>query len=112
MEDYLPIGSIVRLTAGDKRFMIAGIIQMEEGADGDIHDYLGLPYPEGFLGRGMNFLFDNDDISEVVFRGYEDQERERFLMVVGEARRLIAMQVAQEAAEKPFEQDPAEPELR
>lgn len=80
--NYLPVGSVVKLNGIEKRFVIAGVLQMEEDGDGTMHDYLGHPYPEGYLGPGLNFLFDEADIEDIVFRGYEDEEREGFLQFV------------------------------
>ena len=42
-------------------------------------DYLGVLYPEGYLGDEFLYGFNHVDVEEIVFRGYEDQEREEFL---------------------------------
>ena len=31
------------------------------------------------MGEGSQFLFNHSDIEEIVFRGYEDEERDNFL---------------------------------
>lgn len=82
MNEYLPIGSVVKLKEVEKRLVIMGIIQTEEGKVDKFYDYMGVPYPEGSLGPGLSFLFDEDKIEEVVFRGYEDEERRGFILVV------------------------------
>ena len=38
-----------------------------------------MPYPQVNLGAGMTFLFNHEDIKEIIFRGYEDEERDKFL---------------------------------
>lgn len=85
MVNYLPIGSVVKLKGIGKRLVIVGIIQMEQGNTDTLHDYMGVPYPEGSLGPGMNFLFDHDKIEEVIFRGFEDDERRGFMITVEQA---------------------------
>lgn len=76
--ELLPIGSIVLLEGAEKKLMIFGVgqTQLEENRD---FDYIGVVYPEGNMGEGSQFLFNHSDIEEVIFRGYEDEERENFL---------------------------------
>lgn len=81
VNNYLPIGSIVLLKGGTKRLMIFGIIQSDQDEDtSEEYDYIGVPYPEGNMGQEYQFLFNNDAIEQVVFRGFEDKEREQFLL--------------------------------
>ena len=79
IKDLLPIGSIVLLKNGEKRLMIIGVKQSDVNANGEEYDYLGVMYPEGHLGEGFQYLFNQEDIERIVFRGYEDAEREEFL---------------------------------
>lgn len=76
--ELLPIGSIVLLEGAEKKLMIFGVgqTQLEENKD---FDYIGVVYPEGNMGEGSQFLFNHSDIEEIVFRGYEDEERDNFL---------------------------------
>ena len=76
-EVLLPIGSIVVLKEGYKKLMIIGRMQLQ-GKEERLWDYLGVLYPEGYLGEGYTFLFNNEDIEEVVFEGYADLEDEAF----------------------------------
>ena len=76
-EVLLPIGSIVVLNEGYKKLMIIGRMQLQ-GKEEKLWDYLGVLYPEGYLGEGYTFLFNNEDIKEVVFEGYTDLEDEAF----------------------------------
>ncbi len=41
-------------------------------------DYMGCPYPEGYINPDFTYLFNHDDIQEVVSTGYEDQEERTF----------------------------------
>lgn len=77
--ELLPIGTIVLLKEGEKRLMINGIKQTNANGDGKEYDYLGILYPEGHIGDEFQYLFNHEDISEVIFRGYEDDERNEFI---------------------------------
>lgn len=79
IKDLLPIGSIVRLQNGQKRLMITGVLQIKEDELDKQYNYLGILYPEGHIGGDFQYLFNHEDIDEIVFRGYEDQERQVFL---------------------------------
>ena len=72
IKELLPIGSIVRLQNGQKRLMITGELDKQ-------YDYLGILYPEGHIGGDFQYLFNHEDIDQIVFRGYEDPERQAFL---------------------------------
>ncbi len=74
----LPIGSIVTLEGGDKKAMIFGVKQIADNEDAE-YDYVGVLYPEGFLGGKYQFLFNHEDIKTIVFKGYEDEERKKFI---------------------------------
>lgn len=75
----LPIGSIVLLKDGKKKLMVNGIMQTEADGSGKEYDYLGILYPEGHIGEQFQYLFNHEDINEIVFRGFEDKERIEFL---------------------------------
>ncbi len=79
IKDLLPIGSIVLLRDGEKRLMISGIMQSDASGDGQEYDYLGVLYPEGHIGEQFQYLFNHEDIQEIFFRGFEDEERRDFL---------------------------------
>lgn len=76
--ELLPIGSVVLLHNAEKRLMIYGIGQTDMTNNID-YDYIGVVYPEGNMGEGTQFLFNHPDIAQVCFRGYEDDERDRFV---------------------------------
>ncbi len=81
VHDLLPIGSVVLLRNGEKKLMVIGIMQSDgKGRNKANYDYLGELYPEGHLGEGVHqYLFNHEDIDQVIFRGYEDAERAEFL---------------------------------
>lgn len=78
-KNLLPIGSVVLLKEGTKKLMIIGIKPVKEDEPNKIYDYIGVVYPEGFLGNQYNFLFNHEDINDVVFTGYNNPERENFI---------------------------------
>ena len=79
IKDLLPIGSVVLLRDGEKRLMISGIMQSDASGDGQEYDYLGVLYPEGHIGEQFQYLFNHEDIQEIFFRGFEDEQRRDFL---------------------------------
>jgi hypothetical protein len=66
---YLPLGSVVLLKDGSKEIMIYGRRQTSI-ADGKIYDYIACLYPEGNLSQDYMYLFNHQQIREVLFLGY------------------------------------------
>lgn len=83
-QDFLPIGSIVQLLEFNRRLMITGILQYVKERPDKCYDYLGVLYPEGDVGNQFHLTFNQDDIKEVLFRGYEDSTRDQFLLKLDE----------------------------
>lgn len=83
MKELLPIGSIVLLEEGTKRLMIYGIKQIESETREE-YDYIGVVYPEGNMGEGTQFLFNHENIREVCFVGYKDEEWSEFMEKLSE----------------------------
>ncbi|OUN99638.1 hypothetical protein B5F98_00200 [Pseudoflavonifractor sp. An44] len=78
MKDLLPVGSVVLLKDATKKLMIIGIMQVKP-EENKVYDYLGVPYPEGYVGSDNNFLFNHTNINDVIFTGYTNPERDIFL---------------------------------
>ena len=78
IRELLPIGSVVLLKEGKKKAMIFGIKQTDKSTNVE-HDYVGVVYPEGNLGDKLQFFFEHENIDQVFYRGFEDEERERFI---------------------------------
>lgn len=79
----LPIGSVVTLEEGKHKLMIFGVKQTHSET-GKLYDYAGVLYPEGNVGTEYQMLFNHDKIKSIEFRGYENEERERFIKKLGE----------------------------
>ena len=77
-KELLPIGSVVLLNNATKKLMIYGVGQTNI-KDGKDYDYIGVMYPEGNMGEGTQYLFNHTDINEIIFRGFEDAERDTFV---------------------------------
>lgn len=73
----LPVGSVVYLIDGNQKLVIVnrGAIVEQEGQE-VYFDYLGGIFPEG-LNLEQVYYFNQEDIDEVVFEGYHDEEEER-----------------------------------
>ena len=85
MKNYLPIGTIVLLKNGKKKVMIYGRRQSRINESNE-YDYIACLYPEGNINENYMYLFNNDDIDTVVFRGYSDAEEEDFLKKISNAK--------------------------
>ena len=73
-ENLLPIGSVVKLDTLDTPIIICGWIVTAEQLKTD-YDYAGARYPEGFIGLDETIMFYHDDITEILFHGYESDLR-------------------------------------
>lgn len=79
VKELLPVGSVVLLKGGIKKLLIIGIKQITKEELEKEYDYIGVLYPEGFLGNEALYVFDHSDINDIIFRGYDNAEREEFL---------------------------------
>ena len=77
MEGLLPIGSVVLLEKSSKRMMIIGYLQQQVDTQ-QVWDYVGLPYPEGYMGSERTYLFNHDQITRLFAIGYQDEEQFSF----------------------------------
>ena len=78
LRSLLPAGSVVLLRNAQHALMIYGILQ-RDNASGEIYDYIGVLWPEGNGGQGTQFLFQHEDIAQVLFKGLNLLERDRFI---------------------------------
>ena len=71
-----PIGSLVTLKNATKPVMIAAISYQKDGIR---YDYLGIPYPMGYIDKNLTIIFNNEDIKEINFYGYKDYIGDKYL---------------------------------
>ena len=74
----LPIGSVVLLEGGEKKLMITGFYTITEDSPDKVYDYCGCLYPEGVISSDEIYVFNQSQIAEVFFVGYEDEEGNEF----------------------------------
>lgn len=76
--DWLPIGSVVILRGGGSHpVMIYGRkqVRLNERGLAEHFDYTGCLFPEGNIDPHNNFLFNKEQVEQVLFIGYQnDQE--------------------------------------
>jgi hypothetical protein len=83
VKKLLPPGSVVSFPESDKKFMIMGIMQQVPDGDGvKKYDYIGVPYPEGYVGKDSVILFNHSSIKEFISQGFVDLERQSFMATV------------------------------
>lgn len=78
VQELFPIGSVVKLRNGIRPLMIFGIKQTNLETNEE-YDYIGVLYPEGNMGDKTQFLFNHEDIEEVISKGYTDETWEDFI---------------------------------
>lgn len=78
MKKILPIGSVVRLKRGEQKIMITcrAPLYNNNGTIG-YFDYSACLYPVGQTDQ-QSYFFNEEDIAEVFFEGYRDEEEEKF----------------------------------
>lgn len=82
MKKYLPLGSVVTLKKAEKKLMIIGRSQM---CNGELYDYSGCLFPEGYLGKDRMYVFNNDDIETLYYMGMQNEEEFGFRKALIEA---------------------------
>lgn len=83
-EKLLPLGTIVYLKEGNTKIMVVGRGASFSDEEGQKYsDYIGVIYPNGINPEDALF-FNHDDIDKVIFKGYSDEEEERYLQVFDE----------------------------
>lgn len=85
-KELLPLGSIVYLEEGTQKIVIVGrgaIFEDPDTGEQVFADYMGVLYPMG-LQTNSTLFFQHENIDEVVFEGYHDDEEDRFLKVYHE----------------------------
>ena len=75
--ELLPVGSVVLLKNAQKRIVIIGLMPIKHTESGEDvgYDYIGVPYPQGYVGQESAMLFMHESIAETTFMGYSDDER-------------------------------------
>ena len=98
-EGFLPIGSVVKLKdTPDQLFMIFGWLQ-KSAVKEEIYDYIAVLYPEGLVNMVLCFYFNEADIEEVLFKGFQNENEREYRDYIHDQVNLI------------FHSDGAEPRI-
>lgn len=75
MKKLLPIGSVVKIKDVSQKAMIFGRMQkVRDAEDDEVYDYIACPYPQGNIATNRSKLFNHDEIIEIIFVGYQDNQ--------------------------------------
>ncbi len=78
-ERFLPAGSVVLLKDSTKKVIIMGYCQAKATDRTQVFDYCGAPFPEGYMSVDKVYLFNHEQIEEIYFVGYMDEEQKLFM---------------------------------
>lgn len=109
---FLPIGTICKLKNGVKNVMITGFCPVTDESEKGMYDYCGCLYPEGMISSDMNLLFDNEQIEEILYKGFENSEEEEFkrklVEIMNEKFSNLNNDVSDKAVDNDFSNDKVE----
>lgn len=78
-KDILPLGSVVLLNGGTKKVMIIGYCMRTPEKPNKMYDYCGCIFPEGVLRSDVTSVFDHEQIKEICFSGFKNEESKKFI---------------------------------
>ena len=78
-KDILALGSVVLLNGGTKKVMIIGYCMKTPDNPDKIYDYCGCVFPEGVLRSDITCVFNHEQIKQIYFYGYKNDEANQFL---------------------------------
>ena len=96
----LPLGSVVLLNGGTKKVMIIGYCMKTPEKPNKMYDYCGCVFPEGVLRSDVTCVFDHEQIKEICFSGFKNDEANKF---IDRVITLTSKDDAQEQEEKKSE---------
>lgn len=77
-EKYLPLGSLVLLKGAKKKVMVIGFMASSNETEDKVFDYMGCMYPEGVLSSDQTLVFNHEQIDQIYYMGYSDEEEKNF----------------------------------
>lgn len=78
MDRYLPIGTVCTLNNTNRKYIIIGYFSLEYTSNVKLYDYIGLPYPEGFLMKNKMNSFNHTDITNIEHLGLINEDFQNF----------------------------------
>lgn len=97
----LPLGSIVLLEEGLQKLVVVGrgaIYTDQRTGKDTFADYMAVLYPTG-MNPETTIFFNHENIDKVVFKGYSDEEEERFLEIYQEWKKELDSSAKKESQE-------------
>lgn len=88
----LPLGSVVKLKEETASLMIVGYFPIGQNRPDYVWDYTGVVFPGGCVDTTQTYQFDKEQIEEIQYIGYEDEEQHRFIMQLNLKEREIKSQ--------------------
>ena len=99
----LPLGSVLRLKKGTVLLIIQGYMPNDLNHPDKIYDYEGSIFPTGRQGQ-LVYMFNEDDIDEVMFIGYQTDESIKYRTTISKVRDYILEGLSIEEAIKKAKQ--------
>lgn len=81
-KEFLPVGSVVLLKGGTKKVMVTGFCSIDKDNVDEMYDYNGCLYPEGIINSNEIELFNHEQIDQVFFRGFENEEEIKYKKIL------------------------------
>ena len=78
MDRYLPVGTVCTINNTNRKYVIIGYFSLEYGSNIKLYDYIGLPYPEGFLMKNKINSFNHSEITNIEHLGLVNEDFENF----------------------------------
>lgn len=75
---YLPIGTVCTLKGNNKKIMVISYFSIEYNGNVTMYDYKGCVYPEGLLLPSQVISFNHDQIENIDFLGFKNDQYEVF----------------------------------
>ncbi|MBR4618626.1 MAG: DUF4176 domain-containing protein [Bacilli bacterium] len=82
-ENYLPLGSVIKLKNSNKSLMIIGYgLCTKNKDDKKYYDYSVCTWPEGTIELDKMILCNQEDIETVIFEGYKNEESNKWIETI------------------------------
>ena len=105
---FLPIGTVVRLKESTADVMIAGYLPINPSQPNYVWDYSGFKYPIGYVDNNEVYCFDGEQIEEIHAIGYQDKEQLAFAAELEEMAEEVRIEAQMYDVEYPDETEEEE----
>lgn len=90
MKRLLPIGTVLKLNPEEKeKIMIIGRLVRKNEEDLDIWDYCACIAPMGIIGGENLIFFNHEQVKQLLFIGFQDEEELQVSFALGEEKEKI-----------------------